>query len=134
MSDAPKEPKEPSEAAPSLDEELSELELSEEEEQEIRALLRGALTEEPGDQPPEVPNVLAGVQQKLRERSGGKFYTDGWSTSKEAPISTYLVTSALMLVFVLATYAILGFLVGKPAEVQMVPAPIRVLPHIPSGK
>lgn len=102
---------------------LSLPELSEEDERELRSLIRGALNEDAG---PDAANVLAGVQRKLRQRSGGKFYADGWSTSQAPPISTYLVTSALMLVVVLVVYAVLGPLSGDPVNVRMEPAPVQI--------
>jgi len=67
------------------------------DEVEVRELLRRAL------RPPQTsssPSLLGGVQRKLRVRSKGKFYADGWSTSR-SPRSTYLVTSLVML-FVIA--------------------------------
>ena len=45
------------------------------------------------------PELLQGVQRRIRTRSRGKFYGDGWSTAK-SPRSTYLVTSLLMLVLI----------------------------------
>ncbi|MCA9639065.1 MAG: hypothetical protein KC492_00185 [Myxococcales bacterium] len=105
-------------------------ELSEDEENELRSLIRGALAEK---QESDAPDVLAGVQKKLRERSGGKFFRDGWSTSQEAPIATYLVTSALMLVVLLLVYAVLGPLSGEAIKVDMQPAPVQVLPSPPAN-
>ena len=64
---------------------------------DVRDLLRGALRPPAGSV---APALLGGVQKKLRMRSRGKFYGDGWSTA-EAPKSTYLVTSALMLVLII---------------------------------
>lgn len=113
------------------DEGISLPELSEDEENELRSLIRGALTEK--TQEGEAPDVLAGVQKKLRERSGGKFYRDGWSTSQEAPVATYLVTSALMLVVLLVVYAVLGPLSGEAVKVDMQPAPVQVLPSPPAN-
>ena len=69
----------------------------------LRNVLRGALADEGGP----TPDVLAGFQRKVRERSGGKFYADGWSTAKHDPTNTYLVTSVLMLVAVGLIYALL---------------------------
>ena len=91
--------------------------------EELRRLLRGGLPDAA-----EPPDVLAGVQKKLRERSGGKFYADRWSTEKSAPIATYLVTSAIMLVIVFVLYALLSPLVGDPEPVRNEPAPVQVLP------
>lgn len=92
---------------------------------EMRSLLKGALASEPGS-----VDVLAGVQKKLRERSGGKFYRDEWSTAKPSPTLTFFVTSALMLVFVLIAYAVLSPLRGQAESVKTEPAPIDVLPTI----
>ena len=67
------------------------------DEVEVRELLRRAL------RPPQgavAPSLLGGVQRKLRVRSKGKFYADGWSTSR-SPRTTYLITSLVML-FVIA--------------------------------
>jgi len=50
--------------------------------------------------------LLGGVQKKLRTRSKGKFYGDGWSTAR-SPRSTYLVTSLLMLVLLGFVFLIL---------------------------
>ena len=89
----------------------------------IRALIRKSSRME-GD----APDLVAGFQRKLRKRSGGKFYADGWSTSKEPPIMTYLITSLLMLAMVFAAYAVLRPLAGESISVPMTPAPVRVLP------
>lgn len=64
---------------------------------DVRDLLRGALRPPAGSVAPE---LLGGVQRRLRVRSQGKFYGDGWSTAS-APRSTYLITSVLMLVLIL---------------------------------
>lgn len=76
----------------------------------------------------EAPDLVAGFQRKLRARSRGKFYADGWSTSKEPPIMTYLITSLLMLAMVFAAYAVMRPLAGESISVPMTPAPVRVLP------
>jgi hypothetical protein len=92
---------------------------------ELRQLVKGALGTEPAS-----VDVLAGVQKKLRERSGGKFYADEWSTAKQPPTLTFLVTSALMLVVVIIAYAVLAPLRGHAESVKTEPAPIDVLPTI----
>jgi hypothetical protein len=89
----------------------------------MRSLLKGALGANSGGS----PDVLAGVQKKLRDRSGGKFYADEWSTAKPSPRLTFLVTSALMLVIVLVTYAVLSPLSSRPERVRMEPAPVDVV-------
>ena len=90
----------------------------------LRSMLRGALREEG---PP--PNVLAGVQKKIRERSRGKFYADGWSTAKHPPLNTYLVTSLLMLAVLGLSYALLSPLSGSPEPVRNQPAPVQLIPR-----
>ncbi|MET0795143.1 MAG: hypothetical protein ABW061_26730 [Polyangiaceae bacterium] len=93
-------------------------------EESVRSMLRGALREEA---PP--PNVLAGVQKRIRERSRGKFYADGWSTAKHPPLNTYLVTSLLMLAVLGVSYMLLSPLVGSPEPVRNQPAPIQIIPR-----
>jgi len=66
------------------------------DEVDVRELLRSALAPPKGAVAPE---LLKGVQRRIRTRSRGKFYGDGWSTAK-SPRSTYLVTSLLMLVLI----------------------------------
>lgn len=66
------------------------------DELDLRDALRGALRPPTGTV---APKLLSSVQRKIRIRSRGKFYGDGWSTA-EKPRSTYLVTSILMLVVV----------------------------------
>ncbi len=65
--------------------------MDESEQERLRALVRGAL----GKQERAEPDVLAGVQRKIRLRSRGKFYGDAWSTAKSPPIGT-LVRSGPM--------------------------------------
>ena len=96
---------------------------SEDSQDSMRNLLRGALGGDAGSP----PDVLAGVQKKLRDRSGGKFYADEWSTAKPSPTLTFLVTSALMLVIVLVTYAVLSPLSSRPERVKMEPTPVDVV-------
>lgn len=66
------------------------------DEVDLKDALRGALRPPPGSV---APSLLRGVQRKLRVRSRGKFYGDGWSNAP-SPRSTYLVSSLLMLLFV----------------------------------
>ncbi|MFO0564923.1 MAG: hypothetical protein U0263_04625 [Polyangiaceae bacterium] len=101
-------------------------ELDEAEETRMRDLLRGALSAEREEPPPD-SEFLRGVQKRLRNRSGGKFYADGWSTAKHAPTYTYLWTSVIMLAIVLVVYATLSSLVGEAAEVENQPAPVQIV-------
>jgi hypothetical protein len=100
-------------------------------EDSIRQLLRGAAAEDAG----ETPDVLSGVQRKLRQRSGGKFYADGWSTSRHPPIQTYLITSLVMLAIAGVVYAVLSPLSGS-AVVAEPPAPVKIVPpvNLPNAK
>lgn len=91
------------------------------------AFLRDVLDADIG----QVPDVLDGVQRKIRQRSGGRFYADGWSTSRHAPTSVYLLTALFMLAICAATYVVLRPFAGQPAETDLTPAPVEVLaPHI----
>ncbi len=51
------------------------------------------------------PDILAGVQRKLRLRSRGKFYGDGWSTAN-ARMSYVLVAIVMLLVLGVAYFAL----------------------------
>jgi hypothetical protein len=53
-----------------------------------------------------VPDLVSGVQRKLRRRSRGKFYADGWSTTRSR-VNYVLVSVAMLLVLVIA-YLVLG--------------------------
>jgi hypothetical protein len=50
--------------------------------------------------------VLRGVQRKLRQRSRGKFYGDGWSTTNAR--MSYVLVAIVMLVVVGIAYFALG--------------------------
>jgi hypothetical protein len=90
-------PEDPSETPETAgDDDLDEDALAVLDEADMRDLLRSALAPPPGAV---APDLLKGVQRKLRRRSRGKFYGDGWSTAR-SPRSTYLVTSLLMLVLI----------------------------------
>jgi hypothetical protein len=51
-------------------------------------------------------DLLGGVQRRIRERSRGRFYRDGWSR-RGAATSTLMLTSLLMLVILLLVYFVL---------------------------
>jgi hypothetical protein len=84
-------PPEPADDEPMLD------------EVDMRDLLRSALAPPKGSV---APDLLHGVQRKLRTRSRGKFYGDGWSTSS-SPRSTYLLTSVVMLALIAFVFLVL---------------------------
>jgi hypothetical protein len=94
---APEAPRPPGE--PELDEEAQAVL----DEVDMRDILRSALAPPPGAV---APDLLRGVQRKLRRRSRGKFYGDGWSTAR-SPRSTYLFTSLLMLALILFVFLVL---------------------------
>jgi hypothetical protein len=91
---------------------------------DLRSALKGAAAEP-------APDVLAGFQKKLRERSRGKFYEEGWSTSRHAPTSTYLITSLIMLAILGIIYAMLAPLSGEPVPVQNTPEPVQIISPAP---
>jgi hypothetical protein len=66
----------------------------------IRSILRGGRFGAVHD-----VDLLGGVQRRIRERSRGRFYRDGWSRSAAA--STHVVTSIIMLVILLLVYFVL---------------------------
>jgi hypothetical protein len=68
------------------------------DDEAIRALLKKST-------PPPAPPLLRGVQKKLRARSKGKFYADGWSTT-EARINYALVAVAMLVVIAVAYFAL----------------------------
>lgn len=90
----------------------------------LRSLLRRNLS--PLDS--EDPELLQGVQRRIRQRSRGKFYADGWSTAREPPVATYLVTAVLMLLFMGFVAAALASPAGEPVDVPNAPAPIQIVP------
>lgn len=102
--------------------------MTEAEDEELGADLRSALK---GGRVEAAPDVLSGFQRKMRERSRGKFYADGWSTSRHPPINTYLITSLLMLAVLGIIYALLAPLVGEPVPVENTPQPVQVISPAP---
>ena len=50
--------------------------------------------------------LLASVQRKLRQRSKGKFYADGWSTSQSRV--NYALVAGVMLAVIVAVYLAMG--------------------------
>lgn len=107
------------------DDALGAGELDDAEADKLRDLLRGALDER--EEPAPDSRFLKGVQRRLRERSGGKFYADGWSTVKHPPIGTFFVTSFIMLLVLFAVYTTLTSLVGEAVDVDNTPAPVRIV-------
>ncbi len=79
-------------------------------DEEFTRLLHDALSK----QKPARVDVLAGVQRRLHERSGGKFYRDRWSTSRGPLIATYFITSLMMIAVVVVLYLLLTMMVADP--------------------
>jgi hypothetical protein len=83
------------------------------EEPALSALLKRSLVAVPSETEPPTKEeaeqgrlLLVGVQRKLRQRSKGKFYNDGWSTS--ASRVNYALVAGVMLVVIVAVYLAMG--------------------------
>ncbi|HWL89260.1 MAG TPA: hypothetical protein VNO21_25830 [Polyangiaceae bacterium] len=61
-----------------------------------------ATADAPGETP---PRLLPAVQRKLRERSRGKFFGDGWSTS-QAHLGHGLIALMMLLIVTIAYFAL----------------------------
>jgi len=69
----------------------------------MSALLKRSLAQK--DAPPPADDFLRGVQKRIRTRSKGKFYADGWSTSSSR-VSYMVVAVAMLLVIAIAYFAL----------------------------
>jgi hypothetical protein len=67
----------------------------------MRALLKKALPKEEAAPDGE---ILEGVQEKIRKRSGGKFYGDGWSRTQGR--YTFLWIAVIMLIVLALCFAV----------------------------
>jgi hypothetical protein len=54
----------------------------------------------------DAPDLLDGVQGRIRRRSRGKFYGDGWSTGQTK--IGYVLVALVTLLLVVAAYFVLG--------------------------
>jgi hypothetical protein len=54
----------------------------------------------------DVPDLLPAVQRKIRQRSRGKFFADGWSTTQTRV--SYVTVSLVMLLILGCAYFALG--------------------------
>lgn len=70
----------------------------------MRALLQRSMRHEEAEKP--APNLLPAVQRKIRKRSKGKFFADGWSTTNNRV--SYALIATLMLGIVVLAYVALG--------------------------
>jgi hypothetical protein len=75
------------------------------DEDPMRALLKRAL-DAPTSTGENEPDLLVAVQRKIRRRSRGKFYGDGWSTTQTKV--SYALIAVVMLVLVGVAYFALG--------------------------
>jgi len=70
----------------------------------MRALLKRALSVEALAKAS--PHLVAGVQRRIRLRSRGRFFADGWSTMQSR--ATYLLVGLMTLTVAIAAYFALG--------------------------
>ncbi len=68
----------------------------------VRSLLKRTLSTDVKD----APDLLQGVQRRIRRRSRGKFFADGWSTG-QARVG-YVLIALVTLVLVAVAYFALG--------------------------
>ena len=80
-----------------------DVKLDDREEAQVRDLLKRALSNESIGR--DAPDLLAGVQRRIRRRSRGKFFGDGWSTG-QARIGYVLVALVTLLLVLVAYYAL----------------------------
>jgi hypothetical protein len=71
--------------------------------QVVRDLVKRSLSSESIAHDP--PDLVLGVQRRIRKRSRGKFFADGWSTT-QARTSYVLVAVVTILLVALAYYAL----------------------------
>ncbi len=70
----------------------------------MRALLKRSLSLEALTK--RSPHLVPGVQRRIRQRSRGKFFADGWSTTQSRV--SYLLVGLMTLVVAVAAYFALG--------------------------
>ncbi len=68
----------------------------------MAALVKRAVTSGEGRRS---SSILPGVQRRLRKRSRGKFFGDGWSTA-DGRVSHALIAAAMLLVLLIAYFAL----------------------------
>jgi hypothetical protein len=76
------------------------------DDEAISKLLKKSFHEEAPEAEPPKASILPSVQRKLRQRSKGKFYGDGWSTSSSK--LNYALVAIVMLVVIAVCYMALG--------------------------
>jgi hypothetical protein len=88
------------------DDEEKDVVLDAKEDAAVSALLKRTLGAGAAAKGEPSPDLLRGVQKKIRVRSKGKFYGDGWSTT-QAKVN-YALIALVMLVLVGTIYFVLG--------------------------
>jgi hypothetical protein len=78
--------------------------LDEEDDELVRNLLKRTLSTDVVAK--DAPDLLGGVQRRIRRRSKGKFFADGWSTG-QARVG-YVLIALVTLVLVALAYFALG--------------------------
>ena len=79
--------------------------------QAMKALLKRAMPA-PADEATEADYILKGVQKKLRQRSRGKFFGDGWSTT-QTRMSYGLVAITMLILLCLAFFGTMVVIVVR---------------------
>jgi hypothetical protein len=74
------------------------------ESRAMRALLKRSLSTEVLAK--DAPDLLRGVQRRIRRRSRGKFFADGWSTTGQSRMGYVLVALVTLLLAAIAYYAL----------------------------
>jgi hypothetical protein len=69
----------------------------------IRQLLKRSLAVEALTK--ESPELVAGVQRRIRQRSRGRFFADGWGTT-QSRVSYFLVGLMTLMVAIVAYFAL----------------------------
>jgi hypothetical protein len=69
----------------------------------IRALLKRSVAKEAPEPP---PDIVRKVQRRIRQRSKGKFFADGWSTTQSRV--NYALVALMMLLLIAVVYFALG--------------------------
>jgi hypothetical protein len=73
-----------------------------EDERAVRDLLKRSLAADEEN----APDLLAGVQRRIRIRSRGKFFADGWSTTQTR--ASYVLIGITTLLLVVLAYCVLS--------------------------
>ncbi|HEY2515029.1 MAG TPA: hypothetical protein VGI39_29390 [Polyangiaceae bacterium] len=76
------------------------------DDEAMKALLKRSLGGGAKGAPAPPKKLLEGVQRRIRKRSHGKFYGDGWSVS--SPRVSYVLVAFVMLMLVGVAYFALG--------------------------